>query len=159
MADISSRPRGGSDISTIGTTKEIAAGLSHFHIVMLTAALSVVWFVKNHWLLSALVAGFSLWGWKSPRNASWAFIFSAGTILAFWMIGHIFLTGIISIGAFAIYTFADDQAKIRMNVAARRLWRQLSEVLSVAKQNVGTVGGNVKGKIVDSVHASAQTLS
>jgi hypothetical protein len=31
--------------------------------------------------------------------------------------------------------------------------------LSEAKQNVGTVGGNVKGKIVDSVHASAQTLS
>jgi hypothetical protein len=142
---------------------DVVAGLTHFQILTIMGALAAWWLLTSHYILAAFGGGLIYAVMKFPRQSSLILLAVGVPTFLIWIVRHaftaLFLAGISSL----LYFFADEEAKVRMNIAARRFWHSFSRVLQAAQHNTSLLAHQAKSTIVERVDrasaAAAATTS
>lgn len=133
--------------SSTADVKDLVAGLGSYLALFIVGSVGLIWLLSNHYIMAALVGGSAFLAYKNP---GWATAIALGTsfpLVGFWVLRHWLLSFFILGLALTIYGFADDDAKIRMNVSARRFVHALRPTFDAIKSNTSVVAGNVREQV------------
>lgn len=127
--------------------KDLVAGLGTYLSLFIVGSVGVIWLLSNHYLMAGLVGGAA---YLAYRNPGWATAIAVGTALplvSLWVMRHWLLSFFLLGAALVIYGFADDDAKIRMNVSVRRFAHALRPTFDALASNTSVVAGNVREQV------------